>query len=154
MLAFSIEAPDVKVFMNKLLKEQTFDAFQVKSVEIKSIATFEIDASIHKDYLPEDSPDRKFCKWNEIRPYVFNIIKGTQKPRAIKIVFSYDPSLTLEPHPNAAALFLNIYFENNKINCTTATSQINFSLNKDVDAYWNDFIKVFFKDNSIVISTH
>ena len=153
MLAFSIEASDIKDFMNKLLKEQTFDFFQVRSVEVKSIAKFEIDGSLNKDYLnTEASEERKFCRWGELRPYVFNIIKGSQKPKSIKIVFSYEPELAIALNANAKALFLNIYFENNAVNCTTATSQINFSFEKDLDNDWNEFIKTFFKDNSIVIA--
>ena len=154
MLAFSIESPDVKDFMNKLLKENVFDDFLIRSAEIKSMATFEINAAIPKDYLPEDESERKFCKWSEMRPYVFHIIKGSQKPRSIKIVFSYDSKRALTLHPNAAALFLNIYFENNKIECTTATAQINFSLDKGLDLAWSEFVQAFFKEHHIVISTH
>ena len=131
MLALEMEKSDVKNFMGNLLREDLFDCFEVRLIEIAAAARFTIDAA-------NESGD--FASWGDLRPLVYEIIKLSPKPRQIKIVFAGKTEI----HTNAAAMFLNLTYENDSVNFTTATSQKEFALDKTVDIAWDSHIREFF----------
>ena len=138
MKVFSVPESQVKDFMQHLFNQDTFAKFQVRGIVVHSFTHFEISG---------EKGEGDFCTWGELRPYVRNIIKGTEKPRIIKIIFALEaPEAT---HPNAAALFINVLYDNDKINCTTACSQKSFELNRDVDIVWDNWVTDFFRQNSV-----
>lgn len=117
-------------------------------MEIVTFTKFEISG-----ILDEDVEDREsnYAKWEEIKPYVFDIIKGKRKPKLIKIVFSLDKEKMEKLSNNASALYLNLIYEENKAVFTTAISEKEFSLDKSLDNIWGEYIKEFFKENSIPV---
>jgi len=124
----------VKNFMGKILREGIFDAFEVRTVEISATTRISIEA-------PTSTP------WGELRPMIFEIMKLSAKPKHMKIVFSR-PNAE-EIHTNAAALFLNMVYENDGITFTTASAQKEFALNKEIDLAWDEYVRSFmnnFKD--------
>jgi len=135
MLALEIEKTEVKLFMSKLLREELFDTFEIRSVEIATNTRISIDGT------PE-SPEADFPLWGEIRPLVYEIIKLCTKPRHVKIVFSKKDAS--EIHTNAAALFLNLTYENDSVTFTTASAQKEFILDKSLDTNWDEWIRSFF----------
>lgn len=158
MLVFYINGTEVKNFMNKILRENVFDDFETRSVEIQSFAKFDIDGKISKSFLEEEGVDPEslenvfFCKWGRIRPYIFEFIKGKVKPSYIKFVIAADNQLLSQISENAAALFINFVFEKDRVVCTTGTSQKNFALNKDLDIAWENYVKEFFKNIQVAIT--
>ncbi len=148
MLVFSIEDEEVKIFMQKLLKEDSFDKLEVRNITLETIVKYEITGNINKDYLQEDEK-RYFIKWKELKPYIINLVKGNVKPKFFKIVFSLDDETVNNLCDNANAMFLNITYQNNIIAGTTGTSQRAFSLDKKEDKIWEDIILKFFKKNGI-----
>ncbi len=149
----TVNIGDNKSFMNKLLRESIFDDFEVRKIEVQTFTHFEISGIIDKNFYAVEEQEnikRNFCIWSEIKPIVFNLIKGNKLPRFIKIIFSLDEEKMLQISENAAALFLNISFENNVIICTTGSSQKNFSLDKSVDIAWEEYICEFLKNNDIL----
>lgn len=151
MYVFYISDSEVKNFMNKILRENYFDDFELRNVQIKSFAKFDIDGKIERKFCENNndfSDDIFFCKWKKIKPYVFNFIKGKVKPSYMKIVISAPENLLQQISENAAALFLNFVFENDKV-CTTGVSQKNFQLNKKLDLAWEEYVRSFFKNIQI-----
>lgn len=150
MLALKIIDSEVKDFMNKLLRESVFDVFEVRGVEIMGFTKFEIsgilDAAARDDV---SAPARNYCTWQELRPYVLHIIKGGKKPKSIKIIFSPSLQETLAVHANASALFLNLTYDGDGLLLTTASAQKNFSLDKSLDAAWEESVFDFLKVNRI-----
>jgi hypothetical protein len=130
MLALEMEKTQTKEFMSRLLKEDLFDGFEARVVEIVTAERITVDTT------PNSPP------WNETRPLIYSIIKLCPKPTQIKIVFSYTNAQ--EIHTNAAALFLNTLYENDTITFTTAVSQKEFALDKTTESAWDTFIKDFF----------
>jgi len=139
MQVFSIQESDIKNFMQHLFALDSFNCFQVRGITIHSFTYFEISGEKTEGY----------CTWEELSPYVRNILKGRDKPRAMKFVFAHGQVESV--HPNAAALFININYEGDKITCTTATSQKNFDLNRQVDTEWDTWVKAFFMQKKINI---
>lgn len=151
MYIFYIVKSEIKIFMNKLLKGNEFDSFEVRKIELETISKFSIEGKINKDYLPEDEK-REFCTWQELKPYIFQIVKGNKKPKNMKIIFSLSKNIIDQLSDNALAMFLNVNFEDNKIICTTGTSQKNFSLDNTVDIIWEEYINKFIKQAGIAVS--
>lgn len=129
MLSLSID--NVKEFMAKLLKESTFDAYELHSLTIHSFLIFEMNK------LPEQPPQT----WENARTYAFDIIKGNVPPTYIKVV--------LAKHSNDDTMFLNITFEDGKIVITSGYAQKYFNPDKTAFNAWNDSIKEFLQTNNI-----
>lgn len=150
MLVFYIVDDEVKKFMNKILREESFDKFEVRNIELETFIKYEIKCNINKEYL-EENEERFFAKWSELKPYIFQLVKGKKKPKYFKIVFSLSDNEMSTLFKDAAAMFLNVNFENDKIVCTTGTAQKNFSLDKKINIVWEDYVEKFFKNADIDI---
>jgi len=135
MLALSIS--DVRSFMVKLLKEEMFDDFQLRNAVVNSFARFEIFGG------KEDG----CVMWSVVRPHVFSIIKGGKPPKSIKIIFGKE--LEGASSDNPTSLFINIHFEDGKINLTTGISKKGFSLDRSDDDRWDAQVLQFLDDNGI-----
>lgn len=154
MLSFIVEKENIKELMNGLLRGDIFNSFEVREAQISSFITFQINGLLSHELTEKLEPKRYFVTWQEIKPICFDFIKGRAKPKSIKIVFSKDIEFTNAFHSNAAALFLNFNYENERdvATFTAATSQKEFALNKDIDMKWEEYILKFFDSN--MISTH
>lgn len=150
MLAFTVAESEVKILMNKLLREDMFDNLEVRSINLETIVNYEISGNINSDYLAE-AEERAYAKWSEVKPYIFQLIKGHKKPKLMKIVFSLNQTALNNLHENAGSAFLNFLYEGDCITCITGTSQKSFSLDKSVDIAWEEMIKKFFSKNEINI---
>jgi len=144
MQAFSISEPHVKDFMQHLFAHDTFVDFEIRGIVVHGFTYFEISGERARQ--PDEAAS--YCTWEELRPYVRNIIKGKEKPRAMKIIFARSSPESL--HPNAAALFMNLTYEGDKLTCTTATSQKQFDLDKKVDTEWDSWVADFLKQKGII----
>ena len=133
MLALELETAAVKGFMGKLLRENIFDQFEVRSIEISTNAFFSIDCKNDAGYLT----------WEYMRPIIFEIIKTSPKPKYVKIIFSHTSEGAVNIHANAAALFLNLAYENDAVFFTTGVAQREFLFEKSLDFSWDDWVKVF-----------
>ena len=142
MQAFSIQESEIKNFMQHLFTQDSFNNFQIRGITLHSFTYFEISG--------EKAEGLGYCTWEELKPYVHYILKGRDKPRSMKFIFAY--SNTESIHQNAAALFININYEGDKITGTTATSQKNFDLNREVDTEWDTWVKAFFRDKGITVN--
>ena len=70
----------------------------------------------------------------------------------MKIILSAAPSAAEKIHRNAAALFINITFENGAIGVTTGFSQKVFALDKSLDQAWDEVVEKFFKKHGVILS--
>jgi hypothetical protein len=138
--------------MNRLFKDELFDGFDVRDVEIVTFTRFEISGVHDKSGLTEEEASREtayYLSWARLKPYAFNIIKGSRRPRLMKIIFSMSPERAAEFNANASALFINMNFENNELVFTTGSSQKNFSLDKSLELAWDDYVSAFFSGNGL-----
>lgn len=149
-----IEIVNNKNFMNMLFKSSIFDNFEVRTAIIQTFIKFEISCNINKEYYSvseQENIKNKYCSWKDLKPIVFQLIKGNKPPKFIKFIFSFDKIKTQEFDSEAEALFLNIIFDIGKISCITGCSQKNFSLDKKLESKWDEYIKEFFYTNNINI---
>jgi len=152
MLALKVTNDELKNFMSKLLKEETFDFFEVRSAEISMHFNVKIDGFLNKDLLSDDEQctERSYILWSEARPLVFDFIKGKIKPKSIKVVLSLPKEEALNLHKNASAYFVNILFENDSVMITTAASEKVFSMDKSVISSFNDYVIELLNHSGII----
>ena len=141
MLALELDTSAVKAFMGRMLRENIFDQFEVRSIEIATNAFFSIDCKNEAGYLT----------WEYMRPIIFEIIKTSPKPKYVKIVFSYISEGAVEIHANAAALFLNLSYENDGVFFTTGVAQREFLFEKSLDFAWDDWVKGFLAKTGLAV---
>ena len=144
MLALELSDDLVKGFMGRLLREDIFNDFKVRSVDILAKNRFSLDGEI------SGGETKDFSMWSEVRPLIFEIVKQMGKPSVLKIVLSHKEPQSI--HENASALFVNLIYDNGKVNFTTATSQKAFSLERTLDSTWDDWMRSFFGSIGIVVS--
>ncbi len=149
MYSFYIDGEDIRTFMNELIRGDSFDKFEVRGCDITTFVTYSIDGRINKDWYNEET-NRFFCTWRELKPYIHNIIKGSKKPKSMKIVLALSEKAAAMVHPNGKACFINIVFEEERVAIVTGTAQIEFSLDKSLDLAWEERVKGFFKGLGIV----
>ena len=155
MLALELDKSTVKTFMGQLLREDLFDTFEVRSVEITTTIRINIDGqqALKAEANDETAEAKKpgFSTWEALRPLVYAIIKTSPKPKYVKIIFSYKASEACDIHSNAAALFLNLAYENDSVTFTTGTAQKEFIFEKSLDIAWNEWVKAFFAKTGLQV---
>lgn len=124
---------NVKKFMNLLLRETAFDQYKLRSLQIQSIALFTIEGT----FCQEGKKELLFCQWKEVKPIVYDIIKGRPQPKSFKLVLSVEEEEMEAWLPGAAALFLNFQFEQEQLNCVTGFSMKNFTMDKTMELAWD-----------------
>lgn len=141
---------DIKQFMSVLLKTDAFDQFLFRQGEISSHAVFTINGAKDKEQI--GGGEESYCTWEEIKPFVFETVKGKKLPKMIKLVFSLKQS-AMEPYPEVKAVFLNMLFREQTLICTTSLTHHTFSMEQRDEQQWNDFIGEFFRNNNIMVET-
>ena len=148
MLALQLETTHTKSFMGRLLREELFDPFEVRSMDIHAGVLATVDGL--QDPPNEEAPPT-FASWQTLRQLALAIIKISPKPKYVKLVLSYQAQGIQDIHPNAAALFLNITYENDTVTFTTGTAQREFLLEKSLDQNWDSWVMGFFKQHQIPV---
>jgi len=153
MLALELDKSTVKTFMGLLLREDIFDTFEVRSIEIVTTSRINIDGQLEAAVNNDDEDIKKpgFSTWETLRPLVYAIIKTSIKPKHVKIVFSYKANEACDIHSNAAALFLNLAYENDSVTFTTGTAQKEFLFEKSLDTSWDEWVKEFFAKEGLQV---
>lgn len=147
MLAFTV--PDTKHFMSLLFKGGAFDGFRFRQGEISAYAHVSIDGRRDMDFYEETQTER-WCSWAEIKPLVFQAIKGKKTPKQMKLVLSLSEEETAA-YENAQALFWNLLFREGILLCTLSVAQETFSLDKKSEDRWLSYVLDFCQTNGIAV---
>lgn len=147
----SIEIENIKKFTTALFARDSFDGFLVTEASFSTITNITIDGHINQEFmgeadlaLPENK--EKAVYWKRLRPLCYEIIKGQKVPLRFKIVFMMPSDLVLRFLERAGldfdpievnGLFLNINFQEGKLNCTTGTSMKAFTLDRSLEETWD-----------------
>lgn len=158
----ALHFPDIRLTTNKLFAAEDFDAFLVSELSLSTLCTFQVDGHIPVDYFSaeelEGLPDPKLIAWKQLRPLVFQLVKGNRLPGQFKIVFRLagynvekflkQTGLSYRPE-DIGGLFLNLRYMNQALSCYTGTSLNVFDLSKSLDHEWDRMVKGFFRQKGI-----
>jgi hypothetical protein len=155
MVMLTLPNESVKTLMNKLLVRETFDGFELRGCTIQSFARFDIEGitppPVKDDPQNASSPPPKteYCRWRRLRPYVYSIIKGNERPRFFKIVFACPKDILEAQFTEAGALFANITLDRDTAHITTGASAKIWSLDKSTEELWDGYMMKFLQQNQI-----
>lgn len=162
MLALQITS--MKSFMNHLLVADTFENFLFAEATISTANTYQIDGHINKDfYSAEELSDPNCCpydftQWKDIKPFVFNLIKGKRTPLFFKIVLHLNPANVGKllaaggcsiPAEQIKALVLTIKYDGTHAVLTTGSAFNTFIMSKEPDEIWDKAMVQFLSRKEI-----
>lgn len=154
----SLTLKDTKTFMSHLLIKDTFDTFLLSEATIKTSCSYSIDGQINRAFYSDEEwnnlkeEDKSYTTWNSQKPFCFSLIKGSKVPSAMKIVMllskektadllgSIESGLSID---NINGLFINIRYQEGHVSLITGTSINIFSLDKQLDATFDAYIRNF-----------
>ena len=147
--------------MAKLLVSDVFDIFRLQEANLITSVTYNISGRIRPDfYSPEERENltEEFISWSEMRPKLFELIKGKNAPISFRMTLSLDNEQMLallqkespEGHSDALrALVINIRFENGAVAIMTGTSYDSFVLDKSEEQIWDSAFTRFLTSKGI-----
>ncbi|HHX62970.1 MAG TPA: hypothetical protein GX707_20000 [Epulopiscium sp.] len=146
------------LFMNCLLKQNLFDTFEVREVTLHTSYKMHLDGRRNTDFYDDmESEGRSECQglseylsWSELKPHIFELIKGTKSPTYLKIILSTSPLKTQEISEEASTFFLNITYKEGAISCITGTAYASFSLDKTPEQAWDQKMTKFLISNNLL----
>ncbi len=161
MIALKIK--NQKNFMTKLLATELFDDFLAEEATIETYNTFSIDGRIHKDFYKDaadlelEVPSEEFSKWGKLRPICLELIKGKQTPLSFKFILHLSGSkkdalisgIDSGFAPSDISLGINIKFSSGVVVITTGVSYSIFTMDKDAEKAWDNYIPSFLESNGI-----
>ena len=160
MIGLSIQ--DIKNFMAGMLTGNLFDKFYLCDGEIQTFTEFHLGGYLNRPYFDseewENLEGRKLCLWSEMKPFVFQLIRGHKLPVRFKFVFQLSRENTvwlLEKHrlpvreEDIGGLFMNITYEHQKLVCTSGVSYKTFIMDKTLEQCWDETVCQYFKQNHI-----
>lgn len=160
MLALTIK--DTKNFMSQLLIKNVFDSFYLSEASIKTANSYVINGEVNRDFFTgeefEQLSDKKYSRWTSIKPFCFNLIKGSKVPSFMKIVFVIPDEMTSKLISESGAdfsvdsingLFLNIRYTDGVATVVTGVSLNIFTMDKSLEHYFDSFIKGFLFEHKI-----
>jgi hypothetical protein len=160
----SINIPEVKPFMAKLLTNSTFDSYLLRELELETFTNFKITGQLNEGFFTkeelEERLDKRFILWGDVRQSVFSMIKGNKTPLSLKIVFQLPSDLCIEllgrlngkiQPEEVGGLYFNIRFEKGELHIITGTAIKTFTLDKTLEQEWDAQVKNILKVNGVVI---
>ena len=145
-----------------MLTGNMFDKFYLCDGEIQTFTEFHLGGYLNRPYFDseewENLEGRKLCLWSEMKPFVFQLIRGHKLPVRFKFVFQLSRENTvwlLEKHrlpvreEDIGGLFMNITYEHQKLVCTSGASYKTFIMDKTLEQCWDETVCQYFKQNHI-----
>lgn len=163
MVALKVE--DIKQLTSGLFVGSMFDQFLVREADIVTFNSFHVDGRIRPGFYTEQEMEEKgigeFSVWETIKPVCFSLIKGKRLPGSFRIVLQLGKKQTEEflarrqialRAEQIGGMYVNIRYENGELHCVTGTSVNFFTLDKTLEAEWDEAVKEFFKRNKVPVT--
>ena len=150
-----------KDFMGKLLVSDAFDSFLLQEANIITAVTYTVNGRIHPDFYTEEeriSHPEEFIPWSEIRPLIFESVKGKNTPLSLRLTLCLKSeamnALMQKKNPEATntglrALVINIRFESGAVTIMTGTSYDSFVLDRSAEEIWDEAFRQFLTSKEI-----
>lgn len=166
MRAFRIT--ETGVFMARLLSDTTFDSFLLREAALHTAWHWAVDGHLNESFYPEEvweDPSQRpyeYVRWEEVRTYLREIIKGKTAPTGFTFVLQLKPEHADAVFQKAqlpalsetvGSLQLTIRYDGTKVQLLTGTSMKSFSLDKTADRLWDDTLQTFLTAKKIAFET-
>lgn len=162
MLALTIE--DKKTFTHELLVGDLFDRFLCCKVVLHHNVDYVIDGHYNPSFFDsEEQENRKqqvYASWTELKPLVFQIIKGKRLPEGFQIVLAASAESIeklLQKCPSAIqpsqveGLYVNLYYKNETLTLTTGSSYTVFTTDRSLEQLFEDAVIKLIRSKDIIL---
>lgn len=160
----SIEVLDIKLFMQLLFQTDTFNCYHFVSASLQTDITYQLDGHINHKFYDDAEADRlglsksDYIPWSIAKEKLFYLIKGKKTPSHLKVVlrlneqemnqFLSSSNSSLNPN-DIDGLFLNIIFQEKKLNVICGISYNIFTIDKSLETDFSNSIITLFKSSNI-----
>lgn len=160
----SIEVLDIKQFMMLLFQTDTLDHYEMVSAEIRTDISYSIDGKLNRFFYNKDElslsglENNFFLPWRYSKKKIFSLIKGKKSPCLLKLILKVNPlqaadilslsGSSLNPN-DIDGLFLNIIFQESKLNVTCGLSYKIFTMDRELENYFSENIITLLKSKNI-----
>ena len=131
--------------MNKLIKSDLFDSFQLREAVIHTAFKSVLDGHRNIDFYNTDEREglSDYLTWGEMRPYIYQFITGSKYPSYFKIILCTNKQKTEAISDQVDTFFVNITFKASEITVSTGVAYKTFTLDKSPENIWDTKIKNF-----------
>lgn len=158
----SLKILEMNRFMGKLLKSESFDGFLMKEGFLRTGMEYGFKGRVFPEYYDASEQEQHtedYTYWGEVKPFVFELVKGKHTPLA----FSFTLLLAKNPAAEFLArrqvnvgedtpsLFLQIRFEHGMGRVITGTARNTFTLDKTLEEAWDTEVKQLFRAMEIAV---
>ncbi|MDE5777369.1 MAG: hypothetical protein K2I10_02495 [Lachnospiraceae bacterium] len=160
----AIEILDIKQFMRLLFQTDTLDHYEMVSAEIRTDISYSIDGKLNQSFYNKDElsllqlEKNFFLPWQYAKEKIFSLIKGKKTPCLLKLILKVNPIqaediLSLSNSSlnsnDIDGFFLNIIFQENKLNVICGLSYKIFTMDRELENYFSKNIITLFKSKNI-----
>lgn len=155
-----------KDFMHKFLMSETFGDFLLVEGKVIAANTFIIDGHMQKEFFTkeewEDEQVRPYdyASWNDMKSFVFSVVKGKHTPVMLKFTLQLKPEITHklfqekglsgdEKAYQIGGFLCNMKYENGTVHVTTGVSYTGFTMDKEPEKLWDQYFIQFLEKSQI-----
>ena len=158
----SLKILEMNRFMGKLLKGENFDGFLLKEGFLRTNMEYRFQGQLFAEYFDtseQEKLDEKYVYWGELRPTLFELIKGKRTPLAFSFTLLMSKNDTTQLlarrqvniGDDSPSLFLQIRFDHGVGRMVTGTARNTFTLDKSLDEAWDTEVKQLLKAMELAV---
>ena len=158
----SLKILEMNRFMGKLLKGENFDGFLLKEGFLRTNIEYRFQGQLFVDYFDTEEQEKleeKYVYWGELRPTVFELIKGKRTPLAFSFTLLLTKNDTTQllarrqvnVGEDSPSLFLQVRFDHGTGHIVTGTARNTFSLDKSLDEAWDAEVRQLMKAMELAV---
>lgn len=144
----SLKIAEMNRFMGKLLKSEAFDWYLLKDGFLRTNMEYRFQGRVFPEYFDTEERENlqeEYVFWSEVKPVVFELIKGKKTPLAFTFtlllpgdaVTEFLSRYSLSDGEDRPSLYLQIRFEHGTGHVVTGTARNTFSLDKSLEEAWD-----------------
>lgn len=158
----SLKILEMNRFMGKLLKGEEFDVFRLKEGFLRTGMEYRFQGRVFPEYFDTEEKivlEETYTGWSEVRPVVFDLVKGKRTPLAFSFTLVLNKNATAELISKYAVaigedsptLFLQVRFEHGAGHLVTGTARNTFTLDKTLDEAWETEVKQLLRKMELAV---
>ncbi len=158
----SLKILEMNRFMGKLLKGECFDGFLLKEGFLRTSMEYRFQGRVFPEYFDTEEQEKhaeEYTYWGELKPFVFELVKGKRTPLAFSFTLLPAKNETMEllarrmvsVGEDSPSLFLQIRFEHGAGRIITGTARNSFTLDKSLDEAWDAEVRQLLKAMELAV---
>ena len=158
----SLKILEMNRFMGKLLKGENFDGFLLKEGFLRTGMEYRFQGRVFPEYFDTEEQEKcteEYTYWGEVKPFVFELVKGKRTPLAFSFTLLLTKNETKEllarqqvnVGEDSPSLFCQVRFEHGTGRIITGTARNTFTLDKSMEEAWDMEVKQMLKAMELAV---